>query len=149
MPLQWMFEGIAGFFVECAVEIGAEMVGDKLSGNRTNSSPAPADQKRRPRPSLKRNLQGYGPTEVDEPAQIIEMSEGLSVWNDDEAFESGVKLKVMIGRDGKIKYVQIFKTSCGKRTKNAVEAAKKIHCRPARKDHRPVPQWLILKYKCS
>ena len=147
MPLQWMFEGLTGFVVECAVQIGAEMVGDKLSGSDANPSHAPAKPK--PRPSLKRNLNGYGPTEVDEPAEIVEMSGSLSISNDDLIREKTARLKVMLGKDGKIKYVKVLKSACGRDTKNAVEAANRIHFRPARKDHRTVPQWLILEYQCE
>ena len=147
MPLQWMFEGLTGFVDECAVQIGAEMVGNKLSGSDANPAPAPAKPK--PRPSLKRNLNGYGPTEVDEPAEIVEMSGSLSISNDDLIREKTARLKVMLGKDGKIKYVKVLKSACGRETKNAVEAANRIHFRPARKDHRTVPQWLILEYRCQ
>jgi hypothetical protein len=123
------------------------MVGNKLSGNKADSSPAPVGPK--PRPSLKRNLNGYGSTEVDEPAEIVEMSGVLTISNDDVIREKTARLKVMLGRDGKIKYVKVLKSVCGRDTKNAVEAANRIHFRPARKDHRTVAQWLIIEYQCQ
>ena len=77
------------------------------------------------------------------------MAGSLSISNDDLIREKTARLKVMLGKDGKLKYVKVLKSACGRDTKNAVEAANRIHFRPARKDHRTVPQWLILEYICQ
>jgi TonB family protein len=140
MPLRWVLEAVAEFIFEGIVEIGAERLGDIF---RKKHGPSSFRRKRRGVPDLKRKLNGYAAGEVDIPAEILEKPEPIS----GSASKGGVViLKVMLGKDGRVKYVQPLKGLGNKETRLAIGAARKIRFRPAQKNGFPVSQWIELEY---
>ena len=141
MPLRWVFEVVAEFIFEIVGEIGAEFLGD-IFGKKHGSSNFRT--KRRRIPYLKKKLKGYAVDEVDHPAEILEKPEPIS----GSTSKGGVViLKAMLGKDGKVKYVQPLKGLGNKQTRLAVGAARKIRFRPAQKSGSPVSQWIELEYR--
>jgi len=141
MPLRWVFEVVAEFIFEIVGEIGAEFLGD-IFGKKHGSSNFRT--KRRRIPYLKKKLKGYAVDEVDHPAEILEEPEPIS----GSTSKGGVViLKAMLGKDGKVKYVQPLKGLGNKQTRLAVGAARKIRFRPAQRDGLPVSQWIELEYQ--
>jgi TonB family protein len=141
MPLRWVLEVVAEFIFESVGEIGAEFLGDIFGKKRGSSN---FRTKRRGIPYLKRKLKGYAADEVDHPAEILEKPEPIS---GSSSKGGAVILKAMLGKDGKVKYVQPLKGLGNKQTRLAVGAARKIRFRPAQRNGFPVSQWIELEYR--
>ena len=136
MPIQWILEGL----LEFAFEIGADILGMLFSRKRNLSTGRII---RRARPNLKKKLTGYAPDEVDEAAVIYEKPKTVSHSNADSINRRDIiKIKVMLGKDGKLKYIQLIKGAGNKQTRLAIAEVKKIRFRPARKNGYPVAQWI-------
>src|SRR5215468_1889998 len=141
MPLQSVLEAVAEFIFRSVIEIGAEFLVD-IFGKKHGSSNFRI--KRRTIPYPKRKLKGYAAHEVDHLAEILEKPEPIS----GSTSKGGVViLKAMLGKDGKVKYVQPIKGLGNKQTRLAVGAARKIRFRPAQKSGSPVSQWIELEYR--
>jgi hypothetical protein len=146
MPLRWILEGIAEFALESILEIGTDILGDKLLARKHNLSTY--GKNRKVRSSLRRKLTGYALDEVDEPAAIYEKPKTVSDSRPDSIRQAGIiKLKAMLGKDGKIKYIQPIKSSGNRQTRLAIAEIKKIRFHPARKNGYPVDQWIEVDYQ--
>ena len=136
MPLRW----VAEFIFEIVGGIVAEFLGD-VFGKKHRSSNFRTERRRIP--YLKRKLRCYAADEVDHPAEILEKPEPIS----GSTSKGGVViLKAMLGKDGKVKYIQPLKGLGNKQTRLAVGAARKIRFRPAQISGFPVSQWIELEY---
>ena len=149
MPLQWIIEGITEYVIEAVLEICGDLVGDKIGkkllGQKYSSLTLGG---KRPRATLKRRLHGYGPDEVDQPAQIIEKpTPAITDGKQTVRQPVTIVLKAMLGRDGKVRYVQPLQGGNNKQTRLAIKAARKIRFHPAQRNGFPVSQWIELKYE--
>jgi TonB family protein len=140
MPLRFVLELVAGIVFEIVGEIGSGFLGH-VFGKKHRSSNFRTKRRRIPYPKPK--LKGYAADEVDHLAEILEKPEPIS----GSTSKGGVViLKAMLGKDGKVRYVQTLKGLGNKQTRLAVGAARKIRFRPAQRNGFPVSQWIELEY---